>query len=74
MKRVVALQMGFLNGRRVRPGTELDVPDDFKGSWVAPVDSPAAEAPKAAAKGKKTQPVALSEIAKEQPQGPTDLA
>lgn len=80
MKSVIALQMGFLDGRRVRPGTTFQVADDFKASWVADVKSPAAEAAVVAAaeakgKGKgKKEPATLSELGKEPVQGPTDLA
>lgn len=69
MKKVVALSMGFLNGNRVRPGTIIDVPDDFKGSWVAPVDSPAAQPQKPKA---KPAPKTLSEMAKAKVLSATD--
>lgn len=60
MKKVVATSMGFLNGSRVRPGTVIEVPDDFKGSWVAAVDSPAAAPAKA--KPARPEPKTLSEL------------
>lgn len=62
MKKVVATSMGFYNGTRIRPGTELEVPDDFKGSWVAAVGSPAAAPPKA--KPVRAEPKTLSEMGK----------
>lgn len=62
MKKVVATSMGFYNGTRIRPGTELEVPDDFKGSWVAAVGSPAAAPPKA--KPARAEPKTLSEMGK----------
>ena len=70
--KVVATSAAFFGGRRVRPGQELDVPDGTKASWFVQVDSDTA---KEARKPKaKAEPKALSEIAKETPQGPTDLA
>lgn len=70
MKRIQAVTLGFAPGselKRVRPGTILEVPDDFKGNWFKVLDSDKPE-PKA----KKQAPVALSEIAKQQAKGPTD--
>lgn len=62
MKKVVATSMGFLNGSRVRPGTVIEVPDDFKGSWVAAVGSPAAAPAKP--KPARAEPKTLSEMGK----------
>jgi hypothetical protein len=70
MKLVVALTTGFYEGSRVRAGTEFEVPDDFKGSWVAAVDSPAA-APKIIKP--RAQPRTLSEMAKAAVTAPTDI-
>jgi len=72
MKKVVATSMGFYNGARVRPGTEFEVPDDFKGSWVAVVGSPAA-APAKPAKPARSEPKTLSEMAKVQVRPATDI-
>lgn len=69
MKTVVALSAGFHNGSRVRPGTQFEVPDNFKASWVGPVDLPAATPAKP-----KAQPRTLSEMAKVQVKAPTELA
>lgn len=72
MKKVVATSMGFYNGTRVRAGTELEVPDDFKGSWVAAVGSPAAAPAKA--KPARSEPKTLSEMAKAAVKAPSDIA
>jgi hypothetical protein len=70
MKKVVATSIGFYNGTRVRPGTTLEVPDDFKGSWVAAVGTPAA----APAKPKpRAEPKTLSEMAKASVKSATDI-
>lgn len=63
--KVVALKPGFLNGRRVRAGDELEVPDTLKATWLAPIASAAAKAatPKPAAPKK---PMALSQMGKEE--------
>jgi hypothetical protein len=62
MKKVVAISMGFYQGARVRPGTEFEVPDNFKGSWVAEVGSPASAPAKP--KPARAEPKTLSEMAK----------
>lgn len=62
MKKVVAIALGFYNGARVRKGAEIMVPDDFRGSWVVGVDTPAAQ--EAQKKPEPVKPVALSELAK----------
>lgn len=72
MKKVVATSIGFYNGTRVRPGTELEVPDDFKGSWVAAVGSPAA-APAKPAKPARAEPRTLSELGKAPAKSATDI-
>jgi hypothetical protein len=61
--KVIALEMGFLNGSRVRKGTEFEVPDGTKGTWFAPVESPAAKAAKPV-KAARPEPRALSQIGK----------
>ncbi len=61
--KVIALEMGFLNGSRIRKGEEFEVPDGTKGSWFAPVESPVAKAAKPA-KAAKAEPKALSQIGK----------
>jgi hypothetical protein len=72
MKKVVATSTGFYQGSRIRPGTEFEVPDDFKGSWVAAVDSPAAAPAKA--KPARVEPKTLSEMARVAVKAPTDIA
>lgn len=61
--KIVATKTAFYNGRRVRPGAELDVPQGLKGSWFAPVASPEAKAAKE--KPAKPEPKALSELGSE---------
>ena len=58
--KIVAIKPAFYNGRRVRVGDELDIPQGLKGSWFAATASIEAKA----AKGKpaKTEPKALSEL------------
>lgn len=68
MKKVVALSMGFYQGFRVRPGTVIEVPDNFKGSWVGPVDAPAPAPAKP-----KAAPRTLSELAKATVKSATDI-
>jgi hypothetical protein len=60
--KVVATQIAFYNGSRVRPGVELEVPDTLKGSWFAKLDTPLAKAVKAPKP--KLEPKALSEMPK----------
>lgn len=61
--KVVAVKEAFYNGRRVRVGAELDVPEGTKGSWFAPVASIKAKELKAEqSKPKREEPKALSEM------------
>jgi hypothetical protein len=60
--KVVVTATAFYKGSRVRPGTELEVPDTLKGTWFAKVDAPEAKAAKAPKP--KTEPRALSEMPK----------
>ncbi len=62
MKKVVAIALGFYNGARVRKGSVIHVPDNFRGSWVADVETPAAQ--EAQKKPEPVKPMALSELAK----------
>lgn len=57
---VTAIKPAFHNGRRVRVGAVVEVPDDHKGSWFVANDTPAARAAKA--KPAKAEPKALSEL------------
>lgn len=61
--RVIATQAGFFAGSLQEKGTEFEVPDSFKASWVVPVGSPAGEEAKPKAQP-KPRPRALSELAK----------
>ncbi len=58
--KIVAIKPAFYNGRRVRVGDELEIPQGTKGSWFAPTASE--EANKAKAKPVKDAPKALSEL------------
>lgn len=58
--KVVAIKPAFFNGRRVRLGDELDVPEGLKASWF--VASASHEAKEAKAKPAKQEPKALSEL------------
>jgi hypothetical protein len=63
--KVVVTKIAFFGGSRVRPGTELEVPDTLKGSWFAKVDTPEAKGAKAPrAKATKDIPETLSEMAR----------
>jgi hypothetical protein len=58
--KIVAIKPAFYNGRRVRVGDELDIPQGLKGSWfAAPASS---EAKTAKEKPARTEPKALSEL------------
>lgn len=76
---VVVTKPAFYNGSRVRPGTELEVPSDLKGTWFAKKNAPEAKAVQAV-KPAKAEPKALSQIAKrdktfiEANEKPQDLA
>jgi len=58
--KIVAIKPAFFDGRRVRVGDELDIPQGSSGSWFAPVASIEAKAAKV--KPTKTEPKALSEL------------
>lgn len=62
--KVTAIKSAFYNGSRVRAGDVVDVPEGFKASWAAPVDS--VKAPAKAAKPAKSEPRALSQTGKEE--------
>lgn len=65
---VVAYQMGFYGGRRIRAGEEFEVADGDSGSWFGPVgEAP----PKAKPARKSREPRTFAEIAKG-PQAPAD--
>lgn len=68
---VRALEMGFFDGRRIRPGQTFEVPEGTKARWFKPVGEPVKGAEKAAekaaakGKGKKAEPATLSELGTE---------
>lgn len=71
--KVRALQSAFYDGRRVRPGDELDVPDTLVATWFVRADMAAPVAPAVAAgRRRREAPVALSQVAREQIAGPLD--
>ena len=57
---VTAIKPAFHDGRRVRVGDLVDVPETLKASWFAKNDTPAAKAAKA--RPVKETPKALSEL------------
>ncbi len=58
--KIVAIKPAFYNGRRVRVGDELDIPQGLKGSWFVPTATLEAKAAKE--KPAKPEPKALSEL------------
>ena len=58
--KIVAIKPAFYNGRRVRVGDELDIPQGTKGSWFA--GTATIEAKAAKEKPAKAEPKALSEL------------
>lgn len=58
--KIVAIKPAFYNGRRVRVGDELDIPQGLKGSWFAATATIEAKAAKE--KPAKTEPKALSQL------------
>ena len=63
--RVVALEMGFKFGRRVRPGEEFDVDEGEAAPWFAPVGTDAAHAARGrAGRHDAPEPVTLTELTK----------
>jgi hypothetical protein len=70
--KIVAIKPAFYNGRRVRIGDELDIPQGSKGSWFAPVASTEAKAAKVKPSAKQ-EPKALSEMGKGDAKSFTDV-
>jgi hypothetical protein len=58
--KIVAIKPAFFDGRRVRVGDELDIPQGSSGSWFTPVASIEAKATKV--KPAKSEPRALSQL------------
>ena len=58
--KIVATKPAFYNGRRVRVGDELTLPEGFKGSWFVSTGTIEAKAAKPAPV--KDVPKALSEL------------
>lgn len=70
--KIVAIKPAFYNGRRVRVGDELDIPQGMKGSWFAAVATPEAKAAKARPSTKQ-EPKALSELGSDKAKSFTDV-
>ena len=60
--KVTAISPAFYNGFRVRVWDVVEVPEGFKASWAAPVDS--VKPPAKPAKPAKPEPHALSQAGK----------
>lgn len=60
--KVVAIKPAFYNGARIRVGAEVDVPENYKGSWFVKAEAQAAKAAKAPKA--KDEPKALSQLPK----------
>lgn len=75
-KEVVALAMGFFDGKRRREGETFLVPDSTTARWFAEVEGPAHKAQKskeAKEKAKaKEEPRTLSELARAPAKAPVD--
>ena len=69
--KIVAIKPAFYNGRRVRVGDELDIPEGFKGSWFVATQSIEAKAAKE--KPAKPVPKALSELGSDKAKSFTDV-
>lgn len=66
--KVQATATGFYGGVRHREGAVFEVKDGAKAKWFEPVqDQSAAPAKAGKAKAKKDEPVAMSELQKDQP-------
>lgn len=64
--KVVALKPGFLDGKRIRAGAVIEVPETFKASWVALVETSAAKAAVESTKTTKQKPMTLSQSGKQE--------
>jgi hypothetical protein len=69
--RVVAIEMGFYGGHRIRPGQEFDALDGDTARWFVPVSSAQAEEAKKQAV-KPAMPRTLSEMGKARAMSATD--
>ena len=67
-----ATSQAFYEGRRVRVGDVIDVPDTFKASWGTPVSKAAAVDPEPPKAPRKRETIALSQVAREKASGPLD--
>lgn len=71
--RVKATSEAFYDGRRVRVGDVIDVPDSFKSTWATPLPKGAPVEPAAPPKApRKRETIALSQVAREKASGPLD--
>lgn len=70
--KVVATEMGFVDGNRIRAGTVFDVPEGSTAKWYVPLESAASKA-KSADKPKAQKPVALSQMGQDKPKTFTEV-
>jgi|GEM_PF-1560496 len=70
--KVVATEMGFVDGNRVRAGTVFDVPEGSTAKWYVPLESAASKA-KPEAKAKAVKPEALSQMGRDKPKTFTEV-
>lgn len=68
--KVVATEMGFVDGNRVRAGAVFDVPDGSTAKWYVPLESAAS---KAADKPKAPKAEALSQMGRDKPKTFTEV-
>lgn len=61
--KVIVTQTAFYNGSQVEPGSQLEVPDNFKASWAVRADNAPASKPQRAA---RQEPRALSQVGKDE--------
>lgn len=64
--KVRAIADGFYGGERKRAGAVFEVKDGVKSKWFEPVGD-SKPAPARAPRAKKEEPVAMSELQKDQP-------
>lgn len=70
--KVVATEMGFVDGNRVRAGTVFEVPDGSTAKWFVPLDGAASKA-KSADKPKTPKAEALSQMGRDKPKTFTEV-
>lgn len=71
--KVVATEMGFVDGNRVRAGTVFDVPEGSTAKWYVPLESAASKAKPEAKAVKPVKPEALSQMGRDKPKTFTEV-